>query len=1185
MNASNTTYRHPYPREGTDQPRRYAPELDPVNTPVDDRSLADMLVYAHRHAQALAYWAVADPNKEPGEQRLAVVDHWQPFLDGDPLVITALLWRYDFDEWKRIADDYLANGRWAALLEAMLELVLFINGRARRATDQHTPGLTGLAVELDKVFQGTLQSLTRAIIAAYRSLPQPKETLIQRVGRELVSAWWFDVSAVAADAAFAAMNSTQRRDQLSVWRNDLIQAAVYLAKRAGAHFQDILRAEPLHEPHMGLLIAFLQLFQRAQQRLNSLTGRYLDHYYERVLHIQRRPAVPDRAWLLLVLTRHVHRHALSAGRAFKAGKDATGVERHYLLTQDSVFNRAKVKAIRSVYRDPDSGRLHAAAAANSADGMGEPFADKARWSLFGENSLPRAAIGYGVSAPILRIQGGRKEIQLTLGFSPASYASFQIKLTAFVERTGNQYVQRVGSDHAFHQAFVVQGTGPHGWHDAAVVEVLCRHAQEAVQITATFLEDQPLAGFDVNTHGGHFATTDPVLRLVLNPAVTPFHHHVFQALVMASLNLQVAATGDVTMLVQNDRGTVNPARAFLPFGHQPQVGAALYVGSAEVFSKRLDYLRLQLTFKNLPSRRDARIRADILNRTYWQPLVDDMPLFDLDGNTTTLAIDGEPNLLQNMPAQPDLAPFRDRSVDLKRGFVKFTLTGPSDPFGHAGFPRAYTEALVRLSAQEQGQVNRNMINLMNAGEADRNDKVKLAQSLDENDLQRQLGNSLLPATPWVPEAVAVRLDYGSHVTFQWGEAPTATQPVFHHLGPFGSWPTATNGDVGLLPDYQGEGQLYIGLADAEPGSNVRLFFQLIEGGGNPFLAKPSVQWAYLAGDRWQNFRRRDVIGDRTSGLIESGTIEFSLPRDISLHHDAMTTGLVWLRAQVDQHVAALAPAVAVAAQAVEVVFSERGNDPQHLAQPLPAGHIQKLVIKDKAIKRVQQPMASRGGAMEEAGSRYHVRVSERLRHKNRAIATWDYERLVLQAFPQIHKVKCIAHTQPGSELAPGHVMLALIPKLNPDEAFDPYRPAVSQATRHAVKTFVAKRISPFVDLHVANPKYERVKVRARVVVHAGLDASYFEDQLATDLKRMLAPWAFSDQPSLSFGGKLHRSVILNFIEERPYVDYLLDFQVDQLDDTGQLIAANPEALVTTSARSILVTADEHRLQVVAGEDA
>ena len=41
---------------------------------------------------------------------------------------------------------------------------------------------------------------------------------------------------------------------------------------------------------------------------------------------------------------------------------------------------------------------------------------------------------------------------------------------------------------------------------------------------------------------------------------------------------------------------------------------------------------------------------------------------------------------------------------------------------------------------------------------------------------------------------------------------------------------------------------------------------------------------------------------------------------------------------------------------------------------------------------------------------YYRRISERLRHKNRAITSWDYEQIILENFPEVFKVKCLNST-------------------------------------------------------------------------------------------------------------------------------------------------------------------------------
>ena len=117
----------------------------------------------------------------------------------------------------------------------------------------------------------------------------------------------------------------------------------------------------------------------------------------------------------------------------------------------------------------------------------------------------------------------------------------------------------------------------------------------------------------------------------------------------------------------------------------------------------------------------------------------------------------------------------------------------------------------------------------------------------------------------------------------------------------------------------------------------------------------------------------------------------------------LPSGLFWIRAAVHERSDAVCRLQLVAAQAMEAVFTDRGNSPSFSAKPLPAGTISKLDKPDAAVKSIAQPFASFGGRGAESSQAFYTRISERLRHKDRAIDLWDYERLILEAFPQIYQ--------------------------------------------------------------------------------------------------------------------------------------------------------------------------------------
>jgi hypothetical protein len=236
--------------------------------------------------------------------------------------------------------------------------------------------------------------------------------------------------------------------------------------------------------------------------------------------------------------------------------------------------------------------------------------------------------------------------------------------------------------------------------------------------------------------------------------------------------------------------------------------------------------------------------------------------------------------------------------------------------------------------------------------------------------------------------------------------------------------------------------------------------------------------------------------------------------------------------------------IALHTQAVTASLRDQGNDPGHLATPLAAGSIGKLKERLAAVKKVEQPYASFGGRVEE-GDGFEVRVSERLRHKGRAITLFDYERLVLQAFPDIYKVKCINHTDRQQEHVPGNVRVIVVPDLRNRNAVDPLQPMASLDSLDTIQEYLAERAGNFATLHVTNPDYEEIRVQCQVRFHTGYDQGHYLGQLVSDVQHFLSPWLHDEAADISFGGRIHGSSVLQFIEQRLYVDFVTDFRMDQ----------------------------------------
>lgn len=405
--------------------------------------------------------------------------------------------------------------------------------------------------------------------------------------------------------------------------------------------------------------------------------------------------------------------------------------------------------------------------------------------------------------------------------------------------------------------------------------------------------------------------------------------------------------------------------------------------------------------------------------------------------------------------------------------------------------------------------------------------------------------------------------------------------------------------------------LDIGIRDLVPGQQLSLLFQMEEGTGNPNFDPPRVRWSYLAkdsdgvSDEWRPFRAGAVFQDTTksdpeseTSLLQSGIVKFTTSPQMTGNSTTIQpgSGLYWLRATLigrrneGERVIALPNIMAIYAQAETATFINNDNTLDQLELGLAPETITKLVNQGPAIKKVIQPLPSINGRLPEDKNAYYRRVSERLRHKNRAINIWDYERLILEEFQEVFHAKTLSHTSKNCEIDPGSVMVAVFPDLRNRPDINPFTPGFCIGKLEAIEDHLRARSNLFLycneNIQVVNPLYELIQVKCCVRFRTGFPPLFYSTQLNNDLHSFLAPWIVNFDGDLLFSGELHTSAILNFIEEREYVDVVTHFQVchftidqetgEPLPVSGNDIEGNPipvssDVIRTSTARSILTT--------------
>ena len=926
-----------------------------------------------------------------------------------------------------------------------------------------------------------------------------------------------------------------------------------------------------------ILMAFLKMFGHLQQDINTITQKHLDFYYEQVLGFRRLPPVPDEAHVLIELAPHINQYLLPVGTALKAGKDALGKPLIYSTNREIVVNKAKLKAIKTTLLT-DEGQVFSAEVANSADGKGAPLeGTPGKWPLFGDpNFMQPDGAGLAIASPILLLGEGQRFIYLDFTFEEIpetlheeDFRRFKIYGSgseAWVELTylPHQELRSDGTQSLFASSIIID-------RSAGVVKF--RLGLQA--------EDPAIVPYRWEKLSGNLDTHLPVLRMVLGTDISAYHE--MKALTLKSIKISVEVNASDTqpgvqnLILQNEQGAISNGESIQPFGPAAGKNARFYIGSREVFSKPLDSLKIQLRWSDLPD--DATGFAGYYEKytdppfkgkrnssytTFFQLRVNGQwsdnfdsksQLFNpstggvLEADKTISSNNGQLNILS---FAPDLPEFEEFTNALPQGFIRMVL---EQDFGHRIYPR-----------------------FISAG----------------------------ANPPYTPTLQSVSLGYRSSQTIHPGEQnPNAR---LFHIAPFNSEEMWSEQGDNFLPKLP-QATLLLGFSNVVPPQNLHLLFQLAEGSAesSEIIRAEDIQWHYMTQKGWRATALSDseIFIDTTLGLQKSGIMAFQIGRDAS----TLADGLQWLCAKIEKKPTGVARAISIHTQAVTAVFQDNGNDPKHLRKHLPAGAITSLVERVSAIRKVEQPYASFGGSPSEQNDRFYARISERLRHKQRAVTLWDIERLTLQQFPELYEAKVAPHTgldEYGfySEFQPGQITLVLIPQLRNQNAVNPLQPRVSSALLEAVRRYLQPLCTPFVGnvnnaLLVINPVYEPILLSFSVGFHPEYDSGYYAGVLQQALRRWLSPWAFAESEDIRFGGKVYKSQLLAFVEEQEYVDYVADFKmfhdkagpgVGEMSVDVDLFVRNKSAesdvdvAEASTAISILVSADEHRIRVLKAGD-
>ncbi len=999
-------------------------------------------------------------------------------------------------------------------------------------------------------------------------------------------------------------------------------------------------------PHLTLFICFLRLLDFSKERFNKITKRHLDFFYSEVLKIDKIPAESDSAYVVFELAKSFDQEKLAKGLELDGGKDASGNQLIYELTEELAANKAKVAQLKNVYYHksgslndgPDADHyMRVSSVANSLDGKGEPFSgEDTSWLPFGSyqdevtaptgpwknTALEKAKIGFSIGADILKLSEGERHIQFSVNFRDTfetdeapTFDELKESIEVFytIKNKWEGPISLIQKD--------TEGTTES--NSVYDYDTIVESKTASLYVKLDY-KDEPTSAYNQEIHLGNLTSESPVFRFIID-VNTESGAKVFKAFstVITDVNIQVGVNGMHQLILDSDTGKLNPDKPMYPFTTNPMKGANLVIDHAEIFEKNWNSVDVEIKWQNTPDSfvewyeaYQDELLGSLSTNAYAQSQKTNFSSTNLTNTTQNWSAVPVNLGVPNVSALPDklrLSNTAGTNPIVKRTnhfqaikYVKFNNQWTKVSSDEGPKVALFSERGSEDTEAEEGIQYECVFSIENPSVQNESaGPIKLSLNTSFlHDMYPQLyaialssndESQLIPNKPYTPLCEEIVLSYTAEDTISFSssseeEFENRNITLFHEH-PFGHTiehdylrekHNALVKTCSLTPKVEKGGELYIGLENAVNLQTISLFVQLLEGSENPlvesFNALEGVEWEVLCSDFWQPLDTLAIKMNQIDNFLKSGLVRLEIPKDATDDNMQLEKDLIWVKAVMPKSYDAVCRVLDISTQGAKAVFVNNDNNLTHLEKGLPADSISKLKDRVAFVKSVAQPFNSFDGKPEENDASYYKRVSERLRHKNRAIMLWDYENIILEEFQDIYRVKCLNHTNTKSFLAAGCVTVVVVPDTVNKNMFNILQPRVSTAMLNKIKSYVSQLTSLHVNLHVINPDYEEVEIKISVKFHTEFDRVLYAIELNEDLKKFLSPWAFDEAKNVEFGVTLHRSVLINFVERLPYVDYILSIDM-KVGEIG-VLGVSVKNATPSNPKSILVSAEQHEITAI-----
>ncbi|CAM1362676.1 conserved hypothetical protein [Tenacibaculum litopenaei] len=1138
-------------RKGTIQRRRVENQLLNQEFKIDERSFDDLLAYISDYVAYINFYTTEN-----------VIDgNWRSLIEQDPLIYIIGIVK------EPISDLRLDEQDSAVVIPVMLNWYYRIEGWYQQLL--HFEELV-LADKIRNVLYDVLERKKDLLQAALENQ--------ERSSDETSSFASTLQSYTNPDGRGTALD-------LSEMVHTFRKMVIYIQNFTSAYVKATLFDKDNHLPNNAMYIAFSILVKKIQDQLNTLGQRHLDFYYKEVLKQTPSEGIETKSVVcfdLIPISKGAlipEKTQLSAGKLFGSKKNTLFETVKPLLAVPTV-----IETVQAFYLNQSPFIKVGTQYPTIANIVKNTFVSKgkpqvvANSSLFGadENSIidseitesTTTDIGFMIGSQVLFLEEGRRQITLVYRLEKESAKNSLWRLLHEMEVNQDLPMDIVFND-VFEKAFDIAYTSQKGWVVLDDYYVTFEEATDEFRLKFVLENTAPAVGL----LAGESQFDWPMIRVVLSEYAPIYAYSYLKGVRIEELRIDVTVEGMKNLSVYSDVGKLPLTKSFPIFGKHPEVGNHLLIGKSELFKKELDALDIHIEWEQVPedyggfetyyqgyskpfSNSSFLVNISALSNGFWIPqleherevttLFSTVPARTPEGYESILLSKHRILSLQNLAKYQLNKDFRLRDplvydIHANDGFFKLTFSAPQEGFGKDLYKEDYLR-IATFNAQNNGR-------------------------------------EPLPNKPFNPKVKQLTLSYRASDTIYFNNSFDGSSDnllgAYIHITPFGLQQTVQDSKVfkdTMLSNFEGEGYLYLKLKKVQPDTTITLFFDLESSVASQCETPNNIRIEYKKLDQWVALPKKNVVSDSTDQLSKAGIVELLVPHfSTEFASDEIEFRFVAF------HEAFRYPVLkGIYPNAVEVVGID--SEETHIGKKVPAGSIRKLTAKIADVKKLTQPQDSFGGKLPTSPELFYTEVSERLRHKDRALTIWDYEHLILQYFHEVMAVKCTNLNQFFKPQA-GKVRLVVLSnqwKHDKHHYFNVNELAI-------IHEFIRKKANSFIKIHVQNPVVEWLLVTCIVTFEANEQGGYFINALNEELNKYLCPVTHDATTNVEgIGGTVVPRMLKSHLENLSYIQSVQKLEIEHIikkgiDNYSLKVHKESEEIKPTTPWSMLVPKLRHNI--------